>query len=181
MTERVLAIDAALDAGGLAHTIGGAIALGFYAAPRPTSDIDVNVFVGPERWPEVRDALAPLGIDVSVDTDAVARDGQVRLPWEDRFVDVFFSHDLLHDAMPAAARRVPFAGGTIPIIAPEHLIVRKAVLDRTKDWLDIEAILVATEPLDVAEIETLLERMVGPTDPRLAKLRDLLAELAPIG
>ena len=77
--------------------------------------------------------------------------------------------------MPAAARRVPFAGGTIPIISPEHLIVRKATLDRPKDWLDIEAILIATEPLDVAEIETLLERLVGPTDPRLAKVRALLA------
>jgi hypothetical protein len=73
--------------------------------------------------------------------------------------------------MPAAARRVPFAGGTIPIFAPEHLAVCKAALDRTKDWLDVGAIHVATEPLDLAEIEFLLKRLVGPTDPRLTKLR----------
>jgi hypothetical protein len=178
LPEKVLAIDAALDAGDLAHTIGGAVALGFYAAPRPTSDIDVNVFAGPGRWPEVADALAPIGIDVSVKEGAPARDGQVRLRWDGTPVDVFFSHDLLHDAMPAAARRVPFAGGTIPIISPEHLVVRKATLDRTKDWLDVEAILVATEPVDVAEIETLLAQLVGPNDPRLGNLRALLAELA---
>ncbi len=178
LVERVIALDAALSAAGLPHTIGGAVALGFYAVPRPTSDIDVNVFVGPERWPEVVRALAPLGVDVAADAEAPVRDGQVRLPWDDRSVDLFFSHDLLHEAMPAAARRVPFAGGTIPIISPEHLVVRKATLDRTKDWLDVEQILLATKPLDIAEIETLLERLVGPTDPRLAKLRELLAKLA---
>jgi hypothetical protein len=170
----VVAVDAALDKARIPHTIGGAIALAYYGEPRMTVDIDVNVFVGADRWPEIAAALSPLGVEVSVDADAPARDGQVRLPWDDRFVDVFFSHDLLHAAMPAAARPVPFAGGTIPILSPEHLVVRKATLDRTKDWLDVEGILVATEPLDVAEIETLLERLVGPTDPRLEKLRELL-------
>jgi hypothetical protein len=181
LPDMVLGVDAALERACIPHTIGGAIALAYYGEPRMTVDIDVNVFVGPERWPEVAAALAPLGIDTVVEAGAAVRDGQVRLRWDDRFVDVFFSQDLLHAAMPAAARRVPFAGGTIPIIAPEHLVVRKATLDRTKDWLDVEAILVATEPLDVAEIETLLERLVGATDPRLAKLRELLATLALAG
>lgn len=174
----VIAVDAALDKARLSHTLGGAIAAAYYGEPRMTVDIDVNVFVGPERWPEVAAALAPLGVEVSIDAGAPARDGQVRLPWDDRFVDVFFSHDLLHEAMPGRAGRVPFAGSTIPIIAPEHLIVRKATLNRVKDWLDVEAILVATEPLDVTEAETLLERMVGSKDPRLTKLRELLAKLA---
>jgi hypothetical protein len=177
----VVAVDAALERAHVPHTIGGAIALAYYGVPRMTVDIDVNAFVPAERWPEVCDALAPLGIEVAADVAALARDGQIRLPWDDRFVDVFFSHDLLHDAMPTAARRVPFPGGTIPIISPEHLVVRKVTLDRTKDWLDVEAILVATEPLDVAQMQTLLERLVGPTDPRLAKLRALLADLALTG
>ncbi len=174
----VIALDAALERARIPRTIGGAIALAYYGEPRMTVDIDVNVFVGAERWPEVAAALAPLGVDVAIDAAAPSRDGQVRLAWDDRFVDVFFSRDLLHEAMPAAARRVPFAGTTIPIIAPEHLVVRKATLDRAKDWLDVEAILVATEPLDVAEIETLLERLVGTRDPRLAALHTLLANLA---
>jgi hypothetical protein len=47
--------------------------------------------------------------------------------------------------MPAAVREVPFAEAMIPIVSPEHLIVRKAMLDRSKDWVDVEAILVATD------------------------------------
>jgi hypothetical protein len=50
--------------------------------------------------------------------------------------------------------RAPFGGSMIPLVAPEHLIVRKAMLDRAKDWLDIEAILIATDPLDLEEIHT---------------------------
>ena len=76
------------------------------------------------------------------------------------------------------ARRVPFAETTIPILAPEHLAVCKAMFDRTKDWLDIEQILVATDPLDLAEIEAWLERMVGDGDPRMEKLREITSRLA---
>lgn len=168
----------ALDRAQLEHTIGGAIAVAYYGEPRMTGDIDLNVFVPSERWPEVRDALAPIGVNASVEDGAPGRDGQVRLGWAGNAVDVFFSHDVLHEAMPAAARRVLFAGGTIPIISPEHLVVRKAFLDRAKDWIDVEGILVATEPLDLAAIEDLLERLVGRGDPRPRKLHELLARLS---
>ena len=40
------------------HAIGGALALAYYAEPRATIDIDLNVFVPPERWEEVVGALA---------------------------------------------------------------------------------------------------------------------------
>ena len=36
---------------------------------------------------------------------------------------------------------VRFGPVDIPILAPEHLIVCKAVFDRPKDWLDIEEML----------------------------------------
>ena len=74
--------------------------------------------------------------------------------------------------MPKAIRRVPFAGTEIPIVAPEHLVIRKAMLDRTKDWLDIEAILHASGPLDLAEIESWLRRLAGDGDHRVTKLQD---------
>jgi hypothetical protein len=61
--ERVIAVHEALTAAGIPHAIGGAIALGHYAEPRPIRDIDVNVFVTPERRPEVEAALAGTGSD----------------------------------------------------------------------------------------------------------------------
>ena len=80
--------------------------------------------------------------------------------------------------MRSHIRFVPFNGDMIPIVAPEHLVVRKALLDRSKDWIDIEQILVATDPLDLGEIEDWLERMVGADNPRMKKLAEVKAELS---
>lgn len=80
--------------------------------------------------------------------------------------------------MREQVRYVPFNGDTIPIVAPEHLVIRKARLDRTKDWIDIEQILVATNPLDLREIEDWLERMVGADDPRMERLKKVKAGLS---
>jgi hypothetical protein len=173
LPDKVTAIHESLDAAHIPHAVGGALALAYYAEPRATVDVDLNVFVPTERWIEIRDALQPLGVDVEVDPAALRRDGQVRLWWDRNPVDLFFSYDEFHDEMRRGARRVPFGQGTIPILAPEHLAVCKAMLDRSKDWLDIEQILVATDPLDLGEIESWLERMVGAKDPRMQKLHEI--------
>jgi hypothetical protein len=178
LPQKVIAIHRALTEAKVPHAIGGALALAYYAEPRTTIDVDVNVFVPTERWPEVRDALAPLGVDVEVDAEKLDRDGQVRLLWDRNPVDLFFSYDPFHDEMRRSARRVPFADETIPILSPEHLAVCKAMFDRPKDWLDIEQILVATDPLDLQEIEGWLERMVGDDDPRMKKMSEVKAALS---
>lgn len=178
LPEKVLAIHRALAAAKIPHAIGGAIALAYYAEPRATVDVDVNVFVSTDRWPEVRTALAPLGVDVGLDEEALTRDGQVRLWWDRNPVDLFFSYDPLHDEMQSATRRVPFSDARIPILAPEHLAICKAVFDRPKDWLDLEAMLVVTEPLDIDSIESWLTRLVAAGDERLKKLDALLRKLA---
>jgi hypothetical protein len=177
LPEKVVAIDRALTDAKIAHAIGGALALAYYAEPRSTVDVDVNVFIATDRWPAVRDVLAPLGIDVTVDESALGRDGQVRLWWGRNPVDLFFSYDPLHDEMEGATRRVPFGDTRVPILAPEHLVICKAVFDRYKDWGDIEAILVVTEPLDVDLIDTWLRRLLGDADPRVARMSDLVGRL----
>ena len=144
---KVLAVHRALDAAGLPHAIGGARALAFYGAERRTEDIDANVFVGIEEWPRVAAAFRPLGVAVEVDPAEIARDQEVRLDLDGTMVHVFFSHDDLHAAMPAAVREVPFADATIPIVASEHLVARKLMLDRPKDRADIEAMIAADEKL----------------------------------
>jgi hypothetical protein len=173
LAAKVLAVDRALTDAEIEHAIGGAIALAYYGEPRVTIDIDVNVFVSAERLPEIERALRPLGIDLEHDERELTEDQQVRLHWDPNPVHLFFSHDALHEVMPTSVRRVPFAGSTIPIVSPEHLLVRKVMLDRPKDWLDNEAILIATEPLDLEEVGTWIERLAGPGDPRLVKLDEL--------
>jgi hypothetical protein len=156
--EKVLAVHRALAEAGLPHAIGGAIALSIHGAPRDTVDIDVNVFVPPERRPEVRAALDPLVLDGAP-------------------VHVFYSHDPLHEEMAKRAREVPYAGATIPLVAAEHLVIRKALLDRPKDWPDVEALLRANPDLDLAEIEAWLHRLAGDGDGRVAKLQELARRL----
>jgi hypothetical protein len=173
LPEKVVAIHRALADARVPHAIGGALALAYYAEPRATIDIDVNVFGATDAWPRVSEALGLVGVDVGADESALRRDGQVRLWWDRNPVDVFFAYDPFHDEMKAAVRRVPFAGTTMPILSPEHLAVCKAMFDRPKDWLDLEAMLVVTDPLDVGSIDSWLRRMVDTDDQRLEKLGDL--------
>ncbi len=178
LVEKVVAIHHRLEAARIPHAIGGALALAYYAEPRATVDVDVNVFVSTDRWPEIRVALKEIGIDTSADSAALERDGQVRLWWGRNAVDLFFSYDEFHEEMPKKSRKVPFGDTTLQILSPEHLTVCKAMFDRVKDWLDIEQILVAADPIDLAEIEAQLTRMVGPSDPRIAKLEEIKARLS---
>lgn len=179
LPEKVVAIAEALATAKVPYAIGGAIALNYYTEPRATVDVDVNVFVSTDRWSEVKAALREIGVDVAADEDALTRDGQVRLWWDRNAVDVFFSYDPFHDDMAGATRRVPFGKARIPILGPEHLIVCKALFDRPKDWLDIEAAVAFVDPLDLDAIRSWLARMVDSDDERLAKLREITDRLNP--
>lgn len=156
--DRVRTLHCRLEEGGIPHAFGGSLALTYYAQPRDTIDIDVNVFVPTDRWPEVREALAPLGVEVEVDEGKLEREGQIKLEWNENPLHLFFSCDLLHEEMGRRVRIVPFAGGTIPLVAPEHLVVRKTILNRPKDRQDIEQILIST-PVDMDEVEDWVKRL----------------------
>lgn len=178
LPEKVVAIDVALTAAGVAHAFGGALALAYYAEPRATIDIDVNVFVGVERAGEVAEALRPLGIEDSWARDPLlAESGQVRAAWGPNSVDLFFAYDAIHDDMAARARVVPFGEVTIPILAPEHLLACKAIFDRRKDWLDIEQMLLGAVGLDVGAARGWIERVVGAGDVRLARFDEAVADV----
>lgn len=178
LPEKVSTVDRCLSDEEIPHAIGGALAVGYYGEPRSTLDIDVNVFVPPDRWRDIRKSLEPLGIDIEIDEASLKRAGEVKLGWGSNFIHLFFSCDPLHEEMYRAIRTAPFNGGRIPIVSPEHLIIRKALLDRTKDWLDIEQILVATSPVNLEEVEDWLERMVGADDLRMKKLREVKSSLS---
>jgi hypothetical protein len=174
LPDKVVIIDEALVAAKVPHAIGGALALAYYAEPRATIDIDLNLFVPTEQWEGAADALVSSGVSAGeLEPSTLLRDGQCRLWWGENPIDLFFANAPIHDAMRSEVRKVPFAGTTIPILGPEHLAVCKAMFDRPKDWLDIEQMLLGTAGLDISEIEQWLTRMIGKDDPRLQRLRDL--------
>jgi hypothetical protein len=174
LPEKVIVIHESLAEAKVPHALGGALALAYYADPRATIDIDVNVFVPTKRWREVIDALTEIGVSANrLDPTALERDGQCRLWWGDNAVDLFFAYDPIHEDMRRQSRRVPFGGVTVSILSPEHLAVCKAMFDRRKDWIDIEQMLIACDDIDLSEIEKWLERMVGDSDQRVKRLKAL--------
>jgi Nucleotidyl transferase AbiEii toxin, Type IV TA system len=180
LPEKVVAIDEGLKDARIPHAFGGALALAYYAEPRVTIDIDVNVFVPTTRIDEIDHALTPLGVaplDADEARSALERDGQCRIWWGITAVDLFFSYTELHEAMRRDARRVPFGDDEIDVLSPEHLVVCKASFDRPKDWLDIEQVLVATDPLEVEEVDFWLREMLGEDDHRKQRFDELVAEL----
>jgi hypothetical protein len=180
LADKVAAVHQGLMGSDIPHAVGGALAVGYYGVPRSTLDIDVNVFVPAESCPTIRDALGGIGLDaaIEIDREETGKEEELRVEWDPNSLHLFFSCDPLHDQMRSHVRYVPFNGATIPIIAPEHLVIRKVLLDRTKDWIDIEQILVATDPLDLWEIEDWLERMVGANNPQTKKLAEVKAGLS---
>jgi hypothetical protein len=178
LSEKVLLIEEGFRQRGIPHAFGGAIALAYYATPRATIDIDVNVFVSVERADEVLGLLEVLGAEPSSDEERaqLARDEQVRVHWNATPVDLFFSYDALHESCLERRRRMPFGDGdAIHVLAAEDLLVFKALFDRDKDWRDIEELAYAMDQdLDATYARSWLERIVGVEDPRYRRLRELL-------
>jgi len=167
--DQLLAVHDGLEAAGIPHAIGGAIALGYCTLePRGTRDVDVNVFIGPERAREVFAAL-PVGVEFrGVQLEQAERDGQVRLRWGITPIDLFLSVLPFHEHVAAHLRVVPFEGRTIPILDCTALAVFKAMFDRPRDWVDIEA-MVEARALDLEQARRWVVEVVGE-DARAEKL-----------
>jgi hypothetical protein len=171
--ERLLAVHDALTDAALPHAFGGAIALAYCTEePRGTRDLDVNVFVGPVRAREALSAL-PDPVTVSdVDVATAAREGQVRVWWEDTPIDIFLDIHQFHAEVAGDVRSVPFEGRIIPVLDCTALAVFKALFDRTKDWADIEAI-AEVGALERSRALMWLERIVGPDSQVVARMKSL--------
>lgn len=178
LAEKVILIEAAFRSARIPHAFGGAIALAYYATPRATIDIDVNVFVESSRAEDVLAALGRLGAAAPTESEEVRlrRDGQARIRWGGTPIDLFFSYDAFHEACMERRHAYPFGPGeTIHVLAAEDLVVFKAIFAREKDWRDIgEIVFAADDDLDAGWITTWLERIVGRDDERFRRCAEIL-------
>ncbi len=175
LASRIVALHEMLDSLGVPHQFGGALALAWYRNPRATTDIDVNLTLPPEAAAPVLGALVTIGVTVSAtDRDLIARDGQARLDWDGSYLDVFFATLDFHHEMAQRARRVGFGPVEIPILAPEHLVVCKAIFDRPKDWLDIEEMLRWGTHIDADHTLGWVGTLLGDDTEQYARLTGLL-------
>ena len=172
LPEKLVALHDALASAEIPHAFGGAIALAYWTLdPRGTTDIDLNIFVPAVACDKALSAL-PAGVAQPAGTrEAIVKDGQIRLWWGETPVDLFFDYVPIHADAARNAQIVLFAGKAIPILGPVELAVFKAMFDRTKDWADIEAMLVAGR-VNPAAIGSRLRLMLDGDDHRLAGLEE---------
>ncbi len=183
LDDKVMGIARALEQARIPHAFGGAIALAYYAAPRGTEDIDVNVFLEAEAAGTCLEELERLEIE-SPAADRDVRDHQMVLSWEHTPIHVFFSYDPFHERCRARARRVPFAEGEIWILSAEDITIFKAIYDRPKDRAEVrEVLLCMGERMDVVYTIGWLKRILGREDARVTRFQEaaagLVAEINP--
>lgn len=174
--EKVAILSAELERCAAPYAFGGAIALNYHREPRSTLDIDINIFLPPERQNEILNALATayeMSDRVRVE-EQLRTDGQARTLWGDTYVDLFFANTDFHESMASRLEVQPFGQITIPVLSIEDLLICKAIFDRPKDWLDIEAVAQTERSrLDYDYIHRWLSEFWLSDDPRHARLDDI--------
>ncbi len=173
LVERIAQLHRALSATGIAHAFGGALALAWCTErARATIDIDMNVFVSVDEAEGVYDALPNAIVVSDNDREAIARDGQTRLWWDQTPVDIFFNTTDFHIDAASRARVEEFAGELVPFLACRDLAVFKAFFNRTKDWADLEEMHTAGS-LDTENVLGVLTNYLGTNDDRIERLRSI--------
>jgi predicted nucleotidyltransferase len=177
--DETLVVTRALERSGIPYAVGGAIALIYWAEPRGTVDIDINVFLGTDEAERVAKSLGEVGIAVSPAALAeIGRTAQVRLDFAGTPIDLFFSDVPFHDSAQARVVRVPFEGAEIAVLSAEDLVVCKAMFNRRKDWADIEQVLYTRgAEFDAAYVRGWLTEMLGSADRRLAEFEAICLEV----
>jgi hypothetical protein len=177
LDDKIIRITQALDNADCPYAFGGAIALAYYAAPRGTENIDLNLFVSPDEVTKPLAHLERLGIH-STGLPPAGDEEQLELHWDHTPIHVFLSYDPFHESCRTRSRRAPFSDGSISILSGEDIAIFKTIYDREKDRTDVREILLSmSERLDIDYVLLWLTRILGDTDPRIEGFRAAVAEL----
>ena len=176
----VEALRSVLHASDVPYAFGGAIALSAWSEPRATADVDVVLWLDPEREIERTIALiqrAGVEFDETVARASAAHRGMFIGRIGRTRVDVFVPSIPFYEE--AERRRVETAIGGKPafVHSAEVLAVFKLLFFRPKDLIDIERMLrVQGERFDRAFVRDSVLTMLGPDD-RIDRWMRFAAEL----
>lgn len=165
----------------LEYAIGGALALGYYATPRATVDVDINIFVPPASGLDtVLEVLESAGFepdDPNTLHQTAVQDGQFRGRVAGIRVDVFVPAIEFYASLAAGKRLVHLFGKPFYILGPEDLLTLKMMSFRRKDIADAEAMLRGEESVDRSTVRARLVEFVGSDDARVREWDQLVAEV----
>ena len=169
-----------LERAGIDYAIGGAVSYSAWAEPRATRDIDLNIWVTPDRLDEAFDVLAAVG--VRLDRAAARKDAEERGMFVghsgDYRVDVFVPSVPFYAEALRRRRRVRLARRDTWVLSPETLAVFKMLFYRPKDLVDVQRLLeVQGSAMDRNFVRQSLIDMLGEDDERIGSWDEVVAKV----
>jgi hypothetical protein len=168
----------AFESEGCEYALGGALALGYWATPRGTIDVDVTLYLSPKQPTHCIRLLQRIGCEFNAARAhaSIGEHGFCQVKFHGCRVDVFLPLTDIYDEVKSRRRQMPLGEHIVWVWDAAALCVFKMMFFREKDLLDVKALLRAQgSSLDVAWIESTLVGMFGQRDPRINQWRELLA------
>lgn len=171
-----LSLARALEDKGLPYALGGALAYGVWALPRATRDVDLNLFLEPDRLPPALDVLSGVGVAFDrAEALRLAADEGLFVGWVGACrIDVFtpsipFSWEALKTRVA-----IELEGRKVWFLSAEALSFFKMMFFRGKDLVDLERLLgTMGRKLDAPYVRKWLVETMGPDDERVRKWDEL--------
>jgi hypothetical protein len=171
-----------LAARGLDYAFGGALALGYWAEPRGTMDVDVTLFLPADRVDHCLQVLRELGCQIA-DAEAAKllhEHGFCRVHFAGVRLDVFLPTIPFYEAAKERRRSVPLRQTQIMIWDAETLCVFKMMFFRDKDLVDLRKIVSQQgATFDRQWVRAQLVEIYGQRDTRILRLDELFGESMP--
>jgi hypothetical protein len=180
-TQIAREIAAALDAAGCEYAIGGAIALGFWASPRSTMDVDVTLFLPPADVTGCLRLLQEIGCTFLADKSRrlLSEHGYCQVEFGGGRIDVFLPLIPFYEEARKRRRVVEFGDQRVMVWDAETLCVFKLMFFRLKDLADVEEILrIQGAQLDPDWVRRQILGIYGERDPRVARWDELAQSTA---
>jgi len=169
-----------LESLGQEYALGGAIALGYWGTPRGTVDVDLTIYLPPERPSQCASLLRDIGCTVSAAeaTESLREHGFCRVTFSGTRLDVFLPIIPFYEAARTRRKRLELANQPIMVWDAESLVVFKMMFFRRKDLADVEQVLwTQGAQFDRLWVREQLADMYGVRDPRLSAWDDLVREV----
>ncbi len=183
-TDVARSLATRLDELGYEYAFGGAIALGYWAEPRGTIDVDLTLFIPHDKPSQCLWCLKELGctFETSIAQESLSRDGFCRVQWHGVRLDVFLPIVPFYESAKTRRRQVRLSDTTITIWDAETLAVFKMMFFRRKDIADLEQILrTQADAFDREWVRQQLLDLFGKRDPRIIQWDELDQELSDNG
>lgn len=132
-----------LDRSKTQYLVIGGLAVGVIGEARSTQDIDVILFLSPEKlFSFLEDARgSEFVVDAASIQEQVRNQGAFKMSYKNFWVDVILASTDLEEEALQRAQKIVILGREVLFPSPEDLILFKLVPGRDKDILDVKGII----------------------------------------